>query len=73
MSKAKSVMSGSFHPWAECLGVGVEPTNTPCLENWECDQSPTTRAEAKAHAEKWPGHSVRVVAEKVDLYRAEAS
>jgi hypothetical protein len=70
MSKAKSVMSGSFHPWAECVGLDDE---TPCPLRWQRDQSTATRTEAKRHAEQFPGHSVRVVAEKVDLYRAEAS
>jgi hypothetical protein len=66
MSKAKSVASGSFHPWAECLGTD----DSQCW--WKSDQGPSTRGEAKAHAEEHPGHSVRVVAEKVDLYRAES-
>lgn len=67
MAKAKSVMSGSCHPWAECLGSD----DSQCW--WKSDQSPDTRSLAKAHAEQSPGHSVRVVAERVDLYRAEAS
>lgn len=70
MSKAKSVVSGSFHPWAECVGATEDET---CPVGWQRDQSPTTRNEAKRHAEQYPGHNVRVVAEKVDLYRAEAS
>lgn len=70
MSKAKSVMSGSFHPWAECLGVDDE---TPCPDLWTHASSPAARAEAKAHAESNPGHRLRVTAEKVDLYRAEPS
>lgn len=67
MTKAKSVMSASFHPWAECLGAD----DSQCW--WKCDQGPDTRGLAKAHAEQSPGHNVRVVAEKVDLYRAEAN
>ena len=70
MSKAKSVMSGSFHPWAECVGVDDE---TQCPLGWTRAQAPDTRDAAKRHAEQYPGHNVRVVAEKVDLYRAEAS
>lgn len=70
MTKAKNVMSGSFHPWAECLGMDED---TPCEVAWEHQSSPNTRALAKAHAERCPGHRLRVVAEKVDLYRAEPS
>lgn len=70
MSKAKSVMSGSFHPWAECVGLTDEDV---CPLGWTRDSSPTTRDEAKRHAEQFPGHNVRVVAEKVDLYRADPS
>ncbi len=66
MSKAQNVMSANFNPWAECLGPDDE---TPCP--WQRDQSPVTRAEAKQHAEQHPGHRLRVVTEKVDLYRAD--
>lgn len=69
MTKAKNVMSGSFHPWAECLGVDDE---TPCPGKWEWGQGPESRGLAKQHAEAFPGHRLRVVVEKVDLYRAEA-
>ena len=70
MSKAKNVMSGSLHPWAECLGVADE---TPCPDEWSFGSSPSARYAAKKHAEFNPGHRLRVVAEKVDMYRAEAS
>jgi len=63
-------MSGSFHPWAECLGVDDQ---TPCPELWTYSSHPSTRNEAKQHAESNPGHRLRVVAEKVDLYIADPS
>lgn len=63
-------MSGSFHPWAECVGVDDA---TPCPDLWTYASSPSARDKAKAHAEQFPGHRLRVVAERVDLYRAEAS
>jgi hypothetical protein len=69
MNKAKNVMSATFNPWAECLGVDDD---TPCPENWGCDQGPDTRSRAKWHAEMRPGHRLRVVVEKVDLYRADS-
>jgi len=70
MTKATNVMSVSFQPWAECLGVDDE---TPCPAEWSFGQSPSARYAAKKHAEFNPGHRLRVVAEKVDLYRAEPS
>jgi len=70
MSKATNVMSATFNPWAECLGVDDE---TPCPDNWQALESRETRDRAKAHAAEFPGHRLRVVVEKVDLYRAEAS
>lgn len=70
MSKATNVMSAGFNPWAECIGVDDE---TPCPVNWQRDMGPDTRSMAKQHAERCPGHRLRVVVEKVDLYRAEPS
>lgn len=70
MSKATNVMSASFNPWAECIGVDDE---TPCPADWSFGQSPNARTAAKEHAVAYPGHRLRVVAEKVDLYRAEPS
>lgn len=69
MSKATNVMSASFNPWAECLGVDDE---TPCPDKWQRLESRTTRDFAKEHAVLNPGHRVRVVVEKVDLYRADS-
>jgi hypothetical protein len=63
-------MSASFHPWAECLGVDGEGA---CSIEWGFGQSDQARDQAKRHAEQFPGHSVRVVAERVDLYMADPS
>jgi len=60
-------MSATFNPWAECLGVDDD---TPCPDNWQHLESRTTRDRAKQHAEARPGHRLRVVTEKVDLYQA---
>lgn len=68
MSKAVREMSATFHPWAECVGVDDQ---TPCPRNWSFPESRRARDEAKGHAEQFPGHRLRVVVEKVDLYRAE--
>jgi len=70
MSKAKMEMSATFHPWAECVGVDDQ---TPCPIDWAFGESQQAREQAKRHAEQFPGHRLRVVVEKVDLYRAEAS
>lgn len=68
MSKAQNVMSATFEPWAEC--VGVDDT-TPCHIEWSFGESSQTRDQAKRHAEQFPGHRLRVVTEKVDLYLAK--
>jgi hypothetical protein len=70
MSKAKREMSATFNPWAECVGVADD---TPCPVEWSFGESQLARDEAKRHAEKYPGHRLRVVVEKVDLYRATES
>lgn len=69
MAKATNVMSATFNPWAECLGI--EGSAVACT--WECNQGPDTRTLAKRHAEQHPGHRLRVVVEKVDLYQAAIS
>lgn len=70
MSAAKRVLSGTFNPWAECVGVD---DNTPCHIEWSFGESMQSRDQAKRHAEQFPGHRLRVVTEKVDLYVAEAT
>jgi hypothetical protein len=69
MSKAKNVMSATFNPWAECLGI----EGSPDACTWQHLESQMTRQRAKEHAESNPGHRLRVVVEKVDLYIAEES
>jgi len=68
MAKATNVMSATFNPWAECLGPDDD---TPCI--WAHVESRVARVRAKEHAVQFPGHRLRVVVEKVDLYRAGPS
>lgn len=68
--KARMVMSASFEPWAECVGTD---DLTPCPQGWAFPESRKARAEARGHAEQFPGHRLRVVTEKVDLYQADPS
>lgn len=63
--KVKMVRSDSYAPSAQCQGVDKE---TPCSENWETGSSHTSRADAKEHAQKFPGHYVVVATETVDFY-----
>lgn len=68
MSKALNMMSATFEPWAECVGVDDQ---TPCHIEWSFGESRQARDQAKRHAEQFPGHRLRVVTEKVDLYLAK--
>lgn len=71
MKKAVREMSVTFEPWAECLGIDDE---TPCPSSWSMPEPSSFACDlGKRHAELFHGHRVRVVVEKVDLYRVKKS
>ncbi len=73
MPRVYASMSATFQPYAECM-EGIDADGTPIEGEAVCGRAwgaaSWTRADAKEHA-KLTGHPVRVVVERIDVYRRQ--